>query len=113
MKYRPYFVTNSSSGDYYLETDDDYSGGVSNYAKPVSYVSSSLILDIWTVINRNGLAFIRYRDYSGEVTFREIRPMGITRSNDKLYLEAYCYLRNEIRNFRVDRIVKLIPSGAS
>jgi DNA polymerase III epsilon subunit family exonuclease len=42
-----------------------------------------------------------------EITKREILPLGIIEENGVKYLRAFCYLRNEERTFRFDRIIKV------
>ena len=41
---------------------------------------------------------------------RVVDPYGIVYWNNKWYTVAFCHLRNEIRSFRVDRIVNIISS---
>lgn len=47
---------------------------------------------------------IRYRDMSGSVTTRTIRPREFFRQGGRLYVLAYCHLRGDIRCFSTDRI---------
>jgi len=42
-----------------------------------------------------------------EITKREILPLGIIEENGIKYVKAFCYLRNEERTFRFDRIIKI------
>jgi predicted DNA-binding transcriptional regulator YafY len=46
-----------------------------------------------------------YRDASGEITQRRIRPLGLFFWGYAWSLGAWCELRNDFRNFRLDRIV--------
>ncbi|MCC3866256.1 YafY family transcriptional regulator [Terrisporobacter petrolearius] len=46
----------------------------------------------------------------GKVKERLIDPYGIVYWNNNWYLVAFCHLRNEIRNFRVDRIISTIDT---
>ena len=50
---------------------------------------------------------IKYEAYSGEVTERIILPQNIVLKDGKEYLKAYCYLRNENREFKISRIKKI------
>ncbi len=45
-----------------------------------------------------------FANHSQEKTKRNIDPVGIFYSGSKWHLIAYCHLRNDYRNFRVDRI---------
>jgi len=53
--------------------------------------------------------WIKYRDNSNRVTSRRINVLSF---DGKKRIEAYCYLRNESRTFRRDRIIKAIPMFA-
>jgi hypothetical protein len=46
--------------------------------------------------------------YEGHVKHRVVDPYWMLYWNNKWYAIAFCHLRNEIRNFRVDRIVNII-----
>jgi predicted DNA-binding transcriptional regulator YafY len=45
---------------------------------------------------------------NNEITQRKVEPVGIYNSGSHWYLIAFCRLRNDYRNFRTDRIEKLI-----
>jgi predicted DNA-binding transcriptional regulator YafY len=45
---------------------------------------------------------------SNEITQRKVEPVGIYNLGSHWYLIAFCRLRNDYRNFRTDRIEKLI-----
>lgn len=57
----------------------------------------------------NRVFYIEYADSQGELTERKIKAdwIEITKSGE-LVLRSFCYLRNEKRSFRVDKIVKLL-----
>lgn len=48
---------------------------------------------------------ISYRSYHGESTERDIH---VTRYDGSCYMRAYCWLRNESRTFRIDRILSCV-----
>ncbi|MBU3171863.1 helix-turn-helix transcriptional regulator [Clostridium estertheticum] len=48
--------------------------------------------------------------YEGHPKHRVVDPYGILYWNNKWYVIAFCHLRNEIRNFRVDRIINIIST---
>ena len=53
-----------------------------------------------------GLALqIQYADAAGRTTQRRVNPMRVVAGAECPALEAYCHLRNQIRHFRLDRIV--------
>lgn len=51
--------------------------------------------------------FIRYVDRKGDVSERWITPKQIVALNDYLYMVAHCHLRDDERNFRLDRIEQM------
>lgn len=63
------------------------------------------IQQILTAISEKKVLAIRYTSaYSDEHTERCIEPVGIFLQNTYWYLIAYCRLRKDYRNFKVDRI---------
>lgn len=53
-----------------------------------------------------GLALqIQYADAAGRTTHRRVNPMRVVAGAECPALEAYCHLRNQVRHFRLDRIV--------
>ncbi len=51
--------------------------------------------------------FIRYVDRKGDVSERWVTPKQVLALNDYLYMVAHCHLRDEERNFRLDRIEQM------
>ncbi len=51
--------------------------------------------------------FLAYVDGKGKKTERWVTPQEISANGDTLYLVAFCHLRDEVRQFRLDRIVKM------
>ena len=54
---------------------------------------------------------IEYADYEGKETRRDIEINSFLEENGKISLYAYCYLRNEARQFVVDRIKSISIKG--
>ena len=57
--------------------------------------------------------FIRYVDRKGDVSERWITPKQILALNDYLYMVAHCHLRDDERNFRLDRIEQMQIENAN
>jgi DNA polymerase-3 subunit epsilon len=54
------------------------------------------------------LLHIRYRSRGNpEPSARSIKPLYLTRETNGVYLRAYCYLRNDVRTFALDKIVTM------
>ena len=63
--------------------------------------------ELGEAIYSNKRMFIRYVDGDGGETERWITPKQVMGLADYVYLQAYCHLRNDERNFRLDRIVEV------
>lgn len=65
----------------------------------------NFLSDIQSVVGKNKVIQIHYHSgYKNEVTSRLIEPMGLCFYSANWHLIAYCRLRNDYRDFRVDRI---------
>lgn len=66
---------------------------------------------IQTVLNsiaqKSILSIEYFAHHSGEITKRELEPVGIFFLESYWHLIAYCRLRNDYRDFRIDRIKQL------
>ncbi|MBK8139499.1 MAG: YafY family transcriptional regulator [Anaerolineae bacterium] len=51
--------------------------------------------------------FLRYLAFGGDTSARPFDPYGIVCHEGYWYTSGYCHLRNELRTFRIDRIVTL------
>ncbi len=65
-------------------------------SKTLSTVSSSLLDSVRLQL--------KYLDYKGSVTEREVSPLKLVHYQENWYLDAWCHLRNELRSFMVARI---------
>jgi predicted DNA-binding transcriptional regulator YafY len=52
---------------------------------------------------------LRYRSWRGEETQRRFDPYGIVYNEGYWYTAGYCHLRQDLRTFRLDRMVALEP----
>jgi predicted DNA-binding transcriptional regulator YafY len=52
---------------------------------------------------------MRYQSWSGDESEREFDPYGIVFNQGYWYTAGYCHLRNDLRTFRLDRVVALVP----
>lgn len=50
---------------------------------------------------------ITYKRHNGEILERDITPVGFLRVKNKLYVEAFCHLRGEKRNFKLSKILDI------
>lgn len=57
------------------------------------------------IVKKNSLTITYFANHDQQKTNRNIEPVGIFLMSDQWYLIAFCLLRNDYRNFRVDRII--------
>ena len=70
----------------------------------------NLILD---AINRKMMLEICYMDRDGSSTERNISPIQLLQTPHRIYVISYCHLRQDIRNFALERIIKADLTGKS
>jgi len=69
---------------------------------------AELLADLRTAIRTDRTLRIGYRDAKGDASDRVIRPLGIFFWGAVATLVAWCELREDFRNFRIDRIESLV-----
>lgn len=84
---------------------DDYIGIYNSPVWPNDGIQ--LPTELGEAIYSNKPMFIRYVNGEGEVTERWITPKQVMGLSDYVYLKAYCHLRKDERNFRLDRIIEV------
>ncbi len=62
------------------------------------------------VVDRHVLR-LRYRDAVGNVTERDVEPWAVTANRGAWYLQAHCRRAGARRDFRLDRVTRLEPTG--
>jgi len=71
-------------------------------------IESNWLSDIQKTIANNIQLEINYKSlYKEELTIRKIEPQAIYYTNNTWIVIAFCHLRDELREFRLDRILKL------
>lgn len=63
--------------------------------------------------SNSGLEIVYHSLYRDAISTRTIRPLGLKDNNGHIYLSAYCYVANDFREFRVDRIQKATSKDIS
>lgn len=75
-------------------------------------VGVARIVDIQSCLADSRLLRIDYRAGSrNEATGRSVEPLGLVRYLEKWHLIAWCRLREDVRDFRLDRIERMEVSG--
>lgn len=70
-----------------------------------------LPLEISEALESGGTLWMRYVDARGRETERVVQPLRVDAREDNLYLTAHCYRRDELRTFRLDRVLELAVEG--
>jgi predicted DNA-binding transcriptional regulator YafY len=65
------------------------------------------------LVNKKVLKIEYYSPYNNEVTARSVEPVGICFYSSRWHLIGYCRLRNEYRDFRIDRLKTLFITDDS
>lgn len=93
----------------YLETIDDHIEVVKNRYLPGPTKDSDFLQKIISAISAKSVLKLEYlASSSGEISHRNIEPVGIFFLGNRWLLIAYCRLRNDYRNFRLDRFRTLV-----
>ncbi|WP_292544704.1 YafY family protein [Mesorhizobium sp.] len=67
--------------------------------------------DLRTVIREQRIVELAYCDLEGRESLRRIHPLGLTLFDEVWLLTAWCEVREDFRNFRLDRISGLNETG--
>src|SRR5439155_14342192 len=74
---------------------------------PASPRESLLPLELMEALEQRCTVSMEYVDANEHRTERIIEPLEVRRRSGELVLIAHCHLRNDRRNFKLDRIVRL------
>lgn len=64
-----------------------------------------------SISEKNVLTILYFSNNKQEKTERNIEPVGIFFAGNRWHVIAFCHLRNDYRDFRIDRIIEITPSG--
>lgn len=93
--------------DFQKEKVELLSSRTINFHK-VDLIESNWLSDIQNAISSKTQIFITYNSlYKEEQTKRQIEPQAIYYTNNVWIAIAFCHLRDELREFRLDRITHL------
>jgi predicted DNA-binding transcriptional regulator YafY len=70
-------------------------------------VSGETVLVLADAIRRRHRLRTTYRAFSGDQTRRELSPLGLVVHSGRWYLAAHDHLRDDLRTFRVDRMLRV------
>jgi predicted DNA-binding transcriptional regulator YafY len=84
-----------------------------NVSPPPALLQNDLIATLSSAVQQRQQVHLRYLSWQGEETERDFDPYGIVFNVGYWYAAGYCHLRQELRTFRLDRIIALQPGEQS
>ena len=63
------------------------------------------------LVSKNVLSFQYYSNYNDTWSIRDVEPLGLCHYSNHWHLIAHCRMRDDVRDFRADRISKLSTKG--
>jgi predicted DNA-binding transcriptional regulator YafY len=92
----------------YLDRLERSTAVVSRGLTPIPKVSSETLIPIQKGLAQRRVLALEYNGLQrGELTRRQVEPLGLVYYADNWHLIAYCRLRRDVRDFRTDRICKI------
>ncbi|MDF2193315.1 YafY family protein [Paraflavitalea sp. CAU 1676] len=96
---------------YDKEMADQMSTQINIYVPEDEKAAAAHLATLQQAIAQKHILHIKYADNKGAHTERDIEPVGLVFYTFQWHLIAWCWLRNEYRDFKVKTIVKLTNSG--
>jgi len=69
--------------------------------------SSEVVVVISTAVQESRRVWMRYRAFEKDETERELDPYGLVYRGGFWYTVGYCHLRQDLRTFRLDRVIEV------
>ena len=80
---------------------------------PPVLVQNDFVARLSLAVQQRQRVHLHYRSYSAEETERDFDPYGIVFNEGYWITIGYCHLRQDVRTFRLDRIITLEPGEQS
>jgi predicted DNA-binding transcriptional regulator YafY len=78
-----------------------------NVSPPPTLLQNEFVAVLSAAVQQCRQVHLRYQSWGGEETERGFDPYGIVYNEGYWYTAGYCHLRQDLRTFRLDRIVAL------
>lgn len=88
-------------------------GIIFNVSAPPVLLQTEFLAALSAAVQNQQQVFIRYRSWGGDESERVFDPYGVVYNEGYWYTAGYCSLRQDLRTFRLDRIVALAPHEGS
>lgn len=78
-----------------------------NASPPPFELSNHVVMTLTSAVQQRARVHLRYQAWSGDESARDYDPYGVVYHEGYWYTAGYCHLRDDLRTFRLDRIVEL------
>lgn len=78
-----------------------------NVEPPPFELSDAIVVQLTTAVQAHRQVFVRYQAFGGAETGRVFDPYGVVYYQGYWYTAGYCHLREDLRTFRLDRVLAL------
>jgi predicted DNA-binding transcriptional regulator YafY len=109
--YKVKAVLRSAEKEFLEDIDDRIEVVSFRRRQPSKEAPQSLPSILRSIAERRVISIDYYTRYKQENTTRKVEPMGVFLLNDSWHLIAYCQMRTDYRDFRIDRISNIRPTG--
>lgn len=82
---------------------------VFNVLAPSVRLQNDFVVTLSSAVQQRKQLYLRYLSFQGEASERAFDPYGIVFHDGYWYTSGYCHLRQDLRTFRIDRIVEIEP----
>jgi predicted DNA-binding transcriptional regulator YafY len=80
-----------------------------NVTPPPALLQNDFVSTLSLAVQQRQRVFMRYQSWEGDESERGFDPYGILFNEGYWYTAGYCHLRQDLRTFRLDRIIALEP----
>lgn len=80
-----------------------------NVGTPPLLIHNDFIVILSSAVRQRQQVLLRYQSWGGDDSERAFDPYGIVFNEGYWYTAGYCHLRQDLRTFRLDRVVALEP----
>lgn len=96
---------------YDKDLADQMSTQVNIYVPEEEKATTAHLATLQQAIAQKHILHIKYSDNKGSHTERDIEPVGLVFYTYQWHLIAWCWLRNEYRDFKVKTVIRLTNTG--
>ncbi len=82
-------------------------------AFPGNFGAPEVMTQLRLAVRERQRVALNYTDVNGNNTEREVRPLGLAFFAPHWTLASWCELREDFRTFRLDRMLKVLPTGTN